>query len=154
MWANKAVTVCVVDFARVTLISGRSCSRSGRRWQREMQKAIPGCPTTTSCSALLTTRWPSCNESHSFLYLDHFWVFLVVFLTGVSVWGGQPLLVPPRPFLRRTEEDGGGRHPGSCALLWKRRPEGTRQPAGETATAAMLSYFIHKKITYKIIFFT
>lgn len=54
------------------------------------------------------------------------------FLPGVSVWGGQPLPIPPGPFVRGSEEDGGRGHPRCRTVLWKCSAERARQPAGET----------------------
>lgn len=54
-----------------------------------------------------------------------------VFAPGVSVWRGKPLLIPSRPFVRGSEENGGRGHPRRRAILWKCRTERTRQPAGE-----------------------
>lgn len=59
-----------------------------------------------------------------------FCIFLV-FVAGVSIWRGQPLLISPRPFVRRSKEDGGRGHPWCCTVLWKCCTERTRQPAGE-----------------------
>lgn len=86
MYGGGSLVVLLLSVARVMWTSGKSCSRSGRRWPRGMQRATPGCPTTTSYSAVRTTRCVFkvqqlfAAQSHSrvsHLRL-HFWLLVVL----------------------------------------------------------------------------